>query len=150
MNQIEFLFQNLKPVSANHRIKRGRSGHSYKSREAVNFDARVRMQVNQQRSEVFAFEGTFSPYDHFLCAEINIYIPRSALMTKKGYISKKSMDIDNMFKQTIDSAFKEFEKLDDAWICKLFSSKTFSHDNNYHIYLSLLRQDLEVLNDSNK
>jgi len=148
--KLEFLFKNLKPVSANHRLKRTRTGRTYKSKEAINFEAHVSMQTSQQRADIFEFETHYSPYEHILCAHINIYVPKSKLITRKGCVNQKSLDIDNCFKQTIDSVFKCFDKLDDSAICQLSAFKSYSHDNNHHIYFSLIRQDIEALEEYSK
>ena len=63
-------------------------------------------------------------------------------MTKKGYVSKKSLDLGNCEKVLSDAVFSHFEKIDDAWICDLKMNKCPSFDNTYRIYYCLKIRDL--------
>ena len=92
MKKIEFLFKNTKPFSANESVNFNRKGAYYKSTAKDKFQKQIMMQMIQQKHEIFDFEAHFSPYEHFLECDISIYIPESKLMTKKGYVSKKSLD----------------------------------------------------------
>lgn len=142
MNNIKFDFVNLKPITSNHAIKKGRNGRSYKSDKAVKFEQRILLEALKKRVEIYDFENAYSVFDHFLKANIVIYMPSNKLITKKGYISSKSLDLDNCLKYLIDGIFKSFKKIDDSAICKIDAEKRPSKDTDYHIEVELVRHDM--------
>ena len=105
------------------------------------------LQTKEQGAEIFDFEAAYSPYEHFLCAQVTFFMPKSKLFTRKGYISSRSFDLDNIQKYLIDGIFKRFDKIDDSAICQINAIKAPSTDNNYNIFVNLVRQDLELLTE---
>ena len=140
--KIEFLFKNCKPVSNNKTTSFTKKGKYYPNKEKIVFKRIIDVQTLAQRHEIFDFETRYSPYEHCLRATIVIYIPESKLITKKGYVSQKSLDLANCEKVLTDSVFKRFEKIDDSAICYLNMEKRTSLDNTYRIYYCLEIVDL--------
>ena len=68
-------------------------------------------------------------------------------MTKKGYISQRSLDLANCEKTLTDTIFSKFDKIDDSAICFLDMEKRISFDNTYRIYYCLEIEDLADLVD---
>jgi len=154
MNKIEFYFKDLKPITQNHAvkhkvIKKGRKNivTSYKSDIAKVYEQTILIKTASRRPDIFDFEANYSPYEHFLACHIHFYMPKNKLITSKGYVNNKSIDLDNSLKYLIDAIFKRFNKIDDSAICQITSYKSFSTDKNYNTYISLIRQDLEILED---
>lgn len=148
MNQITFLFKNTKPVSLNNMYVTAKNGRRFKSKNAVELEKHMTCQMFTQKPEIFDFENSCSMFDHYLSCRIIYFMPKTKLITKKGYISKKSGDItENLNKATVDNVFKFFEKLDDSIICHSDHRKLISSDNNYSIMVTLIRRDIAELLD---
>ena len=145
MSQIDFHFKGLKPLPLNNMYASGKNGRRFKSKRAVDFEKHMACELFQRKPDIFVFENSVSEYENFLCCQITCYIPRSKLFTKKGPISLTSGDVDNFAKPIIDNVFKFFDKLNDAIICQTNIIKAPSPDNNYGIYINLIRQDLDLL-----
>jgi Holliday junction resolvase RusA-like endonuclease len=147
MGTIEFYFQNLKPFSTNNTVSFNKKGRYYKNTKKDDFQKRVFCEMISHKADIFEFETNFSVYEHFVAGSLCIFVPKSKLVTKKGYISQKSGDIDNGCKALLDSVFKHFEKLDDSIICNLQVFKMPSPDNNYNIGLQLQRMEMTTLEE---
>lgn len=145
MNEIQFQFKNLKPITQNHATGQMKGGRRFKTDTARNFETRIMCETLRCLPDIFKFEGAYSPYEHYLEARVTFFMPIDKLITKKGYISSKSLDLDNCLKYAIDGTFKRFEKIDDAAICEISAEKIPSEDNNYHIQIKLIKKELDEL-----
>ena len=125
--------KNTKPVSTNHKTKRGKYG-DYKSKEYQELIKKVNLKMMFLRDEIKQFLESYN-HDNPLSAEFIFEVPVSVLFTKKDTLSKKSMDIDNCVKPLNDAIFKNLQGVDDAFIWDMRLVKKPSPDNNYNIYI---------------
>jgi len=135
--QLYFTFRNLKPCSTN-KVWRNSKRGVYKSKEANLFEQRVTLLLLKKKREIEDFEAKFDINKSHLACSVKIYVPKSILLTKKGYISSRNLDLDNILKNLIDAVFKSFNKLGDHYIRSFsFIESLASEDNNYNIEISL-------------
>jgi len=139
--KINFKFKNLKPVSTNQLYcNNQKTKRRFKTGVAKKFERDIFARMLMHKPEIFDFEKHFSPYDHFLIGYLIVFIPKSILITRKGYISHKSGDVNN-HKAFTDNVFKAFDKLDDKYLIIENQYKLISPDNNFHMGYSLEIQD---------
>jgi Holliday junction resolvase RusA-like endonuclease len=137
---IKLTFKNLKPTSTNRIRRQGKHG-SYPNPKYKEAKQLIDYVMLNNKAEVFEFETNTSVYEHYLKCSIIIYMPN--LITKKGYVSHRSTDLDNCSKFLLDSIFAHFDKLDDAMICDLVMYKRQRKDASIEVILD--RGDLESL-----
>lgn len=115
------------------------------TKEYNKFKRQINDCLMAYKYNMFKFETNFSPYEHFLSVTIAYELPMKELITKKGTISKKSIDLDNTFKTLIDTVFKGFNDLDDSAICEIYAQKQPSKRNAYNISMTLEIVDIKNL-----
>ena len=100
------------------------------------------------KKEIERFTRAFSPLKHCIRLTIEFYIPREKFFTKKGYISRKSTDLDNCLKLLIDTVFdpRFFKRelfnfnIDDTFIQTIIASKHAA--DKHSIKIKVERMDL--------
>lgn len=132
MTQINLLFRNLKPFSANEDKSFNKKGKYYKSTKKDNFQKQVYCEMLRRKPDLFTFEAIFSPYDHVLIGTLYVFMPKNKLFTTKDCLSKTGGDVNNN-KTFTDSIFKCMDKLDDAYLLSEPPFKLISPDKNYHM-----------------
>jgi len=141
MQYIEFFFDKTKIISSNKAktiTKRGKFAQIIKTKELRHFQNHIYSIAHKHIKECKEFEKDYDSTKEYVQCIIEIGLPN--LMTKKGTISKTSSDLDNSLKYLIDSVFKCFEHLNDAFICDLRVIKKPTEKNE--VKLRLIRQPL--------
>lgn len=129
----------IEPVSLNHyqkiRVVKQRGRYmpiKYKPPASVQFDVDVDNQLMMMRKEFKKFNDLYDSSIHYLIANYRFYYP---IFTKKGHISRKSKDVDNLVKPINDLLFS-YLKADDAEIIELVAMKFHSETPKIIIELS--------------
>jgi len=119
---LTFNFPGLIPVSTNQRLGINyKTKAVYKSTKYKSAQNIIAMECLNQISEIREFEADYNIKEDYIECEVIVTMPN--LMAKKGWISAKSLDVDNCLKGLIDAIFKCFNKLDDKMICRLSVEK---------------------------
>ena len=139
---LDFYFKDIKPVSSNAMYNAFR-GSINKSTKYKSFEKFISNSLTRKLSKIRSFEKQFSRSENALTCRVIIEIPEKYFFTKDGFIPKRKNDIDNFNKTLIDSVFKSFQMLDDAYILELISVKKLSQDENYNARLQLETIDLD-------
>ena len=138
--EIEIL--GIKPLTSNHAVKmtnRGGRTSKYKTDEYRAFELHAEINLAKYTKAFHDLNDFYDIKKHYLVVDYRFYIP---LFTKAGLISKKSMDADNMIKQTQDVIFKNLA-VDDSQIISVSSSKIDS--NYYKIVCNIQIKDLSLI-----
>jgi hypothetical protein len=112
-------------------------------------------QIEQYRDEIEAFRLCFDKLNQSLNTELIFLYPSKILLTKKGYVSRRSSDLSNIEKMLIDLIFdpKFFERgannlnLDDTLVTSQISKKRLSPDDSYQIIVHITISPLSNLSD---
>lgn len=152
---LKFNLGKIKPVSVNNAYYMRNKKYNVKARSyrTAFFDSLL-LDSNQKYME--SIRNGFDKSKHYLSISFNFKLPKAELLTKQGYISRKSMDIDNLLKLPCDFLcnFKYLENpdypcsnlgIDDQFIGTIQASKTLSIDNNYYLYITIEVLPLENL-----
>ena len=143
-------FKNLKPVSTNHAKKLTKNGRMYQTNETLAFKRAIFFKCLRMKSEFREFEENFDPSTEYIYALYTFEIPKSKFFTKKGELSKKSIDVDNCVKTLQDALFENFELINDAWVKAPLPFATISSDNNYNINVVLKKGLISRIGDTIK
>jgi Holliday junction resolvase RusA-like endonuclease len=144
VNKLEFRYKNTRPSSTNRRKDVNyKTKKLYNNSEYKNAKKKVALMTMVQSRDIAKFESEFDIHAHAVSAVVVWDNPK--LVTKKGYVSKTSGDIDNGLKCLLDSIFSCFQKLDDSIVCDLRIIKRLSPDNNHHLRVKLEKISLEDL-----
>jgi Holliday junction resolvase RusA-like endonuclease len=138
MRELKFYYKDLKPVSLNQaKTVSRRTGCLIKTDKLRKFQDVVHAEAFYRRRELQDFEQDYNPKAHYLTLEMTVECPN--LMTKKNEINRRCLDLDNVQKYTTDAIFKEFNKLDDAYICEITVKKMTSPNKyfNFHYKLAI-------------
>lgn len=112
-------------------------------------------QIEQYRDQIETFRSGFDKLNQSLNTEIIFLYPSSILLTRKGYVSRRSMDLSNIEKHIIDAIFdkKYFERgtnnlnLDDTLVTSQLSKKRISPTDSYQIIVHITMSPLSSLSD---
>lgn len=132
---MEIFFKNLKPVSANNIYKGMGKGRS-KTKEYRYLEQFVKFSLLKHGRLVREFFGDTDSWTSPLKIELNFYVPKTKLFTKKCEIAKRGGDLDNMQKAFIDAVFNHIG-VDDALVCEIVAKKMASNDQEHHISLKM-------------
>ena len=127
------VIKNLEPVSVNRLWKVSPRGGIYLDKKAKNFKELFQIQMKSQCNNLNMF-----PTDLYRVSVEFIY-PKDTLYTKAGVIRK--IDLDNMLKLTLDSAFEFLGVkygVDDSQIVSITASKTVGE--HVEIRLSIAKE----------
>ena len=104
-----------------------------RTQKTRNWSQSIHNQLSEPslKKQIEAFTASFKPLKHCLKLSIEFYIPREKYFTKKGHISRKSVDLDNCLKLLIDTVFdpRFFKRelfnfnIDDTFIQTIEASK---------------------------
>lgn len=105
--------------------------------------------------EIETFRASFDKLNQSLNTELIFLYPSSILLTKKGYVSRRSSDLSNIEKMLVDLIFdpKFFERgannlnLDDTLVTSQISKKRLSPDDSYQIIVNITISPLSNLSD---
>jgi hypothetical protein len=142
---LHFIFDGLKPISANHYKGRTKSGRTCVKKEAVDFKASIGSELFAKIHKVNLFEAEFNTKTDYIALDVMFFVPKDKFLNKKGEISKRSIDLDNCLKVFIDGVFDSFEKLDDKYVAKISAVKLVSPNSDYSIELRLTKHSYEDL-----
>ncbi len=115
-------FPEILPISTN-RLK----NYNFKTKAVYNsskysvFQNTIAIECLAKLQEIRDFEADYDIKNHYIRCKVTVSMPN--LIAKKGWISAKSLDVDNCLKGLLDAIFKCFNKLDDKMICDLSVSK---------------------------
>ena len=95
-----------------------------------------------------ALKSQFDKHKHYLSVSFNFKLPKDQLLTKQGYLSRKSMDADNLLKLPCDFlTAKKYSiengypcnnlMLDDQFFGTIQVTKSESPDQNYYIFIKI-------------
>ena len=143
------MFKKLHPFSTNKSVSFNKKGRYYKNSAKANFQKQVNAEMSRYKSEIFAFEAEFSPYEHFLVGKVYMFMPKDLLITKRGTISRKSFDVNN-HKVFTDTIFRAFLELDDSQLISEEPLKLLSPDDDYHMGYKLEIHSLDELEGMSK
>jgi hypothetical protein len=135
VNQINFLFKNLKFLSANKAYKNvviNRKSRRAKTADAKGFEKRVVLEMLKRKPDIFEFQKHYSPHEHVLIGTVYMFLPKNKLFKADETISKTGGDVNNN-KVFTDSIFSVFDELDDAMLISEPPFKLISPDKNHHM-----------------
>ena len=144
MANIKFKFDRIKPVPVNQKSQLDRK------RRTIILSSKYRecKQTIECLSKLVSMKMANFEYDlditrEALHAKIIYFTPD--LLTKKNYISNKSMDVDGIPKVILDGIFNNFNKLDDKMICDFNVVKRMSPDDFHYVCVEIEKIPLEDL-----
>lgn len=126
----------LKPLSFNQAwrpITMGKSTRMIKSKEYRDFEIAVHEQMWKKLIDIKRFASDINSGNHYLKAEYTFYI--KGVITKKGVISKRCIDVSNAVKVVEDCVFNQLG-IDDALVVHLSATKVESDNNRICIKLT--------------
>ena len=129
------LYLPIKVLSANkaYTVIRGRI---QMSREMNSFKAYVRKLLYSDSDKVKNFAESCGEYC-LLCMTYRFWIPKKDLYTKKGRISKTSLDVDNGIKYLTDAIFRAMQKynpkVNDAFVMEFSAIKCEAVKQEYGV-----------------
>lgn len=139
MEKLELNLQ-VKPVSTNELYASNGYGITL-SKKNREFKKEVRLKLSPHLKQIAEFTKNFDSTKNVIKANYVFYVPKEKLFTKKGTVSKKSIDVDNFVKSLTDSVFKIMGELnsdcDDSQIMEMNLKKTMSHDDKYYVRIEL-------------
>lgn len=102
-------------------------------------------QIENYRDEIELFREQFDKLNQSLNTELIFLYPSSILLTKKGYVSRRSSDLSNIEKMLVDLIFdpKFFQRgtnnlnLDDTLVTSQLSKKRISPTDSYQIIVHI-------------
>jgi Holliday junction resolvase RusA-like endonuclease len=123
MESILLWFNGIKPLSTNQTKNFTRDGRYYPSPEKTKFRKEIAAIMPKYFEQITQFDRDFDVKTEFLKLKLVFYVPMSRLITKKGAISLRSIDLDNCQKTVIDCVFNCFSTVDDKSICDIQAFK---------------------------
>jgi Holliday junction resolvase RusA-like endonuclease len=132
----------IRPLSANARMNVV-GGRFIKSHAARVFEREFAQRMTRYCDKVLQFKKSFSEDSHALALELRFFLPWDELMTKSGRLQKRTNDVDNMQKITIDSFFK-YLGVDDSFITLVTSQKIPSTFTETEILLSIVDKPISA------
>jgi Holliday junction resolvase RusA-like endonuclease len=135
--KIELVFSDIKPITLNHCHKittKGKFPTKYKTQEYTEFESKINSQLNAQKKELSKLNKAYDFQKHALSISYVFYYD---ILTTKGLISQKSMDLDNVGKPINDVIFKHLD-MDDSQIIDITLSKRHSIINQIKVIIKLV------------
>lgn len=131
--EINIYIKDLHPCPRNksHTIVRGML---IKTKLARLFEESLRKELEMWREEFEKFNKLYDKDRHGVGVDVAIASPRNRLITKKGNISKTSIDWD-AHKVFWDVIHKEFLKIDDSQVVDIRLKKIVSEDEYWNYFL---------------
>lgn len=141
----------IKPMSVNSMYFRNRKYNTEARAYRTNFLEQLQSDCNQ--SYLDSIKSKFDKNKHYLSISFIFHIPKNKFFTKKGYISRNSMDLDNRLKPIIDfiCSAKYNDRgyvnldIDDQFIGELSALKRPSINDEYQVFISLEVKPLSCL-----
>ena len=143
MQSISFSFD-LKPMPTNQlnaAVKVGNNVRLIKTKKAREFKKSIVNLLTSKKHEIFKFQTHYSENETMLACHIVVYL--DDLLTKKGTINKRSIDIDNCTKALLDAIFECFDEIDDSAITDLIVQKRQAKSNKTDVTFHLSNINLK-------
>lgn len=132
MKTISFFFE-LKPLSVNAAYQTLKSGHRAKSVKYLQYSQIIKRKIDTM--ELADFATTFDETKHGIKMNLIVYL--KDFYTKKGAISKISLDVANCEKPLIDTIFKH-AGLPDSHITEIYITKNKGERDCFFLNLEII------------
>ena len=97
-------------------------GRRFKPKEVVAWEKEADLLISNYRDLMTSFKNNYDETKHVLRVDYVFHIESNKLFTKKGVVSKRSGDTDNLIKPINDKIFGQL-KIDDAMVYKVSALK---------------------------
>jgi len=130
-----------------------------KTKEAREWSHKVfhYLSLEDNHRKLLALKKNFNPFNNFYRVELTAFYPEKQIITAKGQLSARSIDLSNWEKPLIDLIFlpKHIQKkppygcenleMDDRYIGQMTSKKTVSKTDDFYIEATIEIIDLKSL-----